>query len=393
MAAIGYIRQSKRADLDAALSYDAQLSAIRRMAGDDVEVLSDMGRSGKAGAEHLRPGYCKLVAGIESGAYTDVYAIALSRFSRSVPELHDLMEMTNAHGARITTAKEGTMDPRTATGRMIFGQWALFAAFVRDMAVEAALENSSIRRARGERMGRIPYGDRPGDQPAAVVAAWTETRSLNATARRLNRDGIPSWSGKPWTSTGVRGVLERLAPGAVPSSPRGVKPASPFALFRLLRCHCGGVMTGSRDKAGAMYRCHKIDNIPDHGRYRVRESVVLPWIKAEAGRLRVPGRDLEHDAANDAERERLEAKRALVIDTYTDGAIGKPERDRRLADVDADLGKLDDEQRVEAIAQRINWSLDAATINTMLRALFEYIELGPDLVPVRAEWNVPEWRS
>ena len=62
---------------------------------------------------------------------------------------------------------------------------ALFAAFVRDMAVEAAIENAEERRRRGERMGRIPYGDRPGDQPDKVIA--TSACSSQRGGSRLPR--------------------------------------------------------------------------------------------------------------------------------------------------------------------------------------------------------------
>ena len=39
MTAIGYIRQSRRADLDVALSYDAQLVAIQRLAAGGIAVI------------------------------------------------------------------------------------------------------------------------------------------------------------------------------------------------------------------------------------------------------------------------------------------------------------------------------------------------------------------
>ncbi|MGZ6328963.1 MAG: hypothetical protein ACXWN2_09690, partial [Candidatus Limnocylindrales bacterium] len=66
MTAIGYIRQSRRADLDLALSYDSQLAAIHRLAQrdgiarDQITILADMGRSGGRGKERLRAGYQSL---------------------------------------------------------------------------------------------------------------------------------------------------------------------------------------------------------------------------------------------------------------------------------------------------------------------------------------------
>lgn len=32
-------------------------------------------------------------------------------------------------------------------------------------------------------------------------------------------------------------------------------------------------------------------------------------------------------------------------------------------------------------------------VNTILRAQFEYVQLGDDMRPGRAEWTVPEWRA
>ena len=407
---VGYIRQSRRADLDVALSYDTQLAAIRRMAGDDVAVLSDMGRSGKAGGERLRPGYQRLLAGIESGEYSAVYAIALSRFARSIPVLHELLELVKVRGVTLTTAKEGTMDPHTATGRMIYNTWSNFAEFVRDMAVEAALENSAERRSRGQRMGRIPYGSREGDRPDLVLAAWEASGgSLVGTARLLNRDGVPSWQGTrtrdghaervEWSASSVRGIIARLVPGAIRTTvPRGVKPTASFALSRLLLCPCGRLLTGAKDPRGdygVVYRCHEARVRPDHApAYRVWESALLPALMAEAAHLRIPGDAVESPTADKAERAALEAKRLRVKDMYEDGVIDKPERTTRLEAIGAALERLDTAQTIRLLPpEPIDWNLPPRAVNRILRALWDRVELGPDLLPVRYVWRVPEWRE
>jgi hypothetical protein len=313
-----------------------------------------------------------------------------------VTELYRVLRVAEAKGTRIVTMKEGTMDPATPIGKAQFGMMAVFAEFERDLAVERAKDNVATRRARGERMGRVPYGERPGDNLAAVLAAWEATHGLQATARSLNGAGVPSWSGRPWSAPAVRKVLARLAPGAVPVSAasRGVKPVSPFPLFRVLRCHCGRFLTASRVNGGeAVYRCHAAPMLPDHGPSRLRESAILPAIMAEAARFRVPGDVVEQDAANDAERGKLAAKRDRIIDLAADGVIDKPERDRRLAVVDEQLAAIVDVPTLVDIPQAIDWTWPPEKVNAVLRALWDHVELGADMAPVSFAWRVPEWRA
>lgn len=397
MAAIGYVRQSKRADLDKALSPEAQEAAIRRMAGADVEIVSDLGRSGRAGGERLRPAYTAMVERVTAGDIDHIYVISLSRLSRSVPELHAFMELAKSKGCTIVSDKEGKLDPTTATGKLMFNIWASFAEYVRDIQVEAALENAAIRRSRGEKMGRVPYGERPGDEPDAIIAAWEWLRSLNAVAATLNAEGIQSWTGRDWTGSAVRLVLQRHGLLVNNEPKRGVKPSSPFALFRLLRCPCGRVMTASRDGRGnrePVYRCHAADTLPDHPRpTRVRESVVLPWVLQEADRYRPSADALRVNAEGDEQRQGLERRRGKVIDLYLEDIIDKAERDRRLAKIDDELAKLRRRQVIRTVVPSIHRDTPPEAMNGALRALFEHVQLGADLRPVRARWHLPELRG
>ena len=86
-----------------------------------------------------------------------------------------------------------------------------------------------------------------------------------------------------------------------------------------------------------------------------------------------------------AKRQRLEAARDLIgEDAYAEA----------LAKLDAeDTAGSERARIVQAVPPTLDWSWSTGTVNEWLRAAFEYIELGPDLMPVRAEWNVPEWRA
>ena len=89
-------------------------------------------------------------------------------------------------------------------------------------------------------------------------------------------------------------------------------------------------------------RCVSSTADPNHGlEDDLRGGRILPAIKAEADRLRVPADGLEGEADDIARNiEALDTKRSLVIDSYVDGAIDKAERDRRLIIFDAERDAL-----------------------------------------------------
>lgn len=402
MKAIGYIRQSRRADLDVALSPEQQRTDILRLAAndalaaDEVTIFSDLGRSGGQGKERLRSGYRQVIEAIEAGGVHTVYAKALTRLARSVTELYRVLRIAQQQGTKIHTAKEGVMDPSTPIGKAQFGMLAVFAEFERDLAVERARDNVAARRARGERMGRAPYGERPGEDAAVVVRAFERSRSLNGTARWLNEQLIPSPLGRLWSGSGVRGVLQLHAAHLLPRrTTHGVKPSSPFVLYRLLRCPCGRLLTASRDGRNnrePVYRCHAADADPAHQRpYRVRESQVMPWIRSEAGRLHTPDQ-VAVVAADAAQREALLAQRERLGLAFTDGLLTREAAKAKADAIDAALSRLDDIEAVIDIPT-IDWDWEPQALNAVLHALFESIELGPDMLPVRAVWRVPAWRA
>jgi hypothetical protein len=120
----------------------------------------------------------------------------------------------------------------------------------------------------------------------------------------------------------------------------------------------------------------------------VSEPKVLRWAKAEAARLRAPGAVLvetgdEYD--DSAKRAALE----LVRDTLGEAAYGAA-----VATLDAEAeahGKHVLER--QTVPKGVDWDAPAQGTHEALSALWERIDLGPDLLPVSAVWRVPEWRA
>ena len=406
MGAIGYIRQSRRADQDAALSRSEQLEAIRRLAERDgrdpaaVEIHEDLGRSGGAGKERHRPGYLAVVAAVEGGSVDTIYSLSLTRLARSVPELYRLLHLAEEHGVRIVLAHEGPLDPRSPMGRAQFGMMAVFAEFERDLARERARENVAERRARGERMGHPFYGDRPGDDPGRVAAAYREAGTLSGAAAVLNAAGFPAYRGGRWTIRSVRLVLERLAPDELPRNEgKGRRPVPPFMFARLVRCgHKDGFLTGRHWGASIGYHCHRAATDRSHPKpAHVLERTLIDWAKGEAARFRPPEAVVLEQDRQAAARDKLAADRVVIDDMYlANGPTWRNEYRRRLAVLKADEDALDAAEAVRTIAvpQAIDWERWAPEdVNQVLRALWSEVRLDAEMRPVKAEWRVPEWRS
>jgi DNA invertase Pin-like site-specific DNA recombinase len=401
---VAYLRKS-RVSSDRHVSWQIQESAIRELAArhgdaEGLEVFSDWNRSGRGEKTHLRTDYRRLLAEIEAGRVSVVYGYSLSRLARSLREYAAFAELCRDHGVPIRLAKEGEFDYSTPTGRAIIGVLAVFAQMEAELAQERAHDTIAARRARGDAIGARLYGSGPDESFEAVRLAFAETGSCNAAAKRLNTTGIPtrSGNGKLWTGTTVASVLRHRMPDLLPVRPaKGVKASAPFKFFRLLHCSCGATMTAirpgsSRGDPYVLYRCERARVAADHPRpFSVPETKLLPWIQAEAARLRTPERvQLAQESA--AARAELEARRTRVLDLYESGHVDVADRDRRLAAIGVEMARLDEQERLVEVPE-LDWSWPAERINAVLRAMWRHLQLGEDMRPVDASWLVPEWRS
>jgi hypothetical protein len=101
----------------------------------------------------------------------------------------------------------------------------------------------------------------------------------------------------------------------------------------------------------------------------------------------------------DAEARRVDLleARERVTETYLDprAKMTKETRDARWDAIDVELDRLDFAERVVEVPGAVNWTQPTAVVNGVLRALWERIELGSDLLPKPDgfAWTVPEWRG
>jgi hypothetical protein len=287
------------------------------------------------------------------------------------------------------------------------------AQLERELASERTLAAHAVRRERGDWIGPAPYGMRlearetalaaghprglvpdPSEDFGAVVAAYQETKSLQGTTRRLNELHVPTKTGRPWRESSVRGMLRRRAPELLPRERGRRAAARTYLLNGLLRCpHDGSALVGKANHGRwPSYGCLLAREAASHPYPRnVTEAALLPWIKEEIARLVIP------DAVmlatdNAAQRDALAGRVERSSELYIAGEITRERHDREKADVAAQLDRLGAAEAVVNVPA-IDWALPPAQVNAVLRAILERVDLGPDMRPVSATWNVPEWRG
>jgi site-specific DNA recombinase len=224
---LGYVRVSTDGQ---EISVDAQDTRIRANAvskgfrGID-EVIID-----RESAKDLnREGLTRLLRTVTDGKVHAVIIWKLDRLTRSVKDLSYLLELFDKYNVALVSLNE-TLDTSTATGRMIVKITTLFSEWERETIGERTASALNHKRARGERMGNVPYGYSAGlnkrgpdgrtteaaklednKKEQAIIEKMKNMRkggySFREIAERLNTTGIMTRSGAPWRVQYVSSVL------------------------------------------------------------------------------------------------------------------------------------------------------------------------------------------
>jgi hypothetical protein len=193
-------------------------------------------------------------------------------------------------------------------------------------------------------------------------------------------------------------ILDRA--GVLPPHGKRRHYAKGAYLAGLLRCGspgCGRILTPDHAhlRTGTAYYCARAKWIgtPAHGPGWVRESVILPIVRAEAERLRLPNPDVAMGQDDPgAKRDSLTERKRRLGMAFVDKLLEEDDYRAELDAIGREVEHLD--AAVEIIeGVHLNWSAPVADVNAALRALFEYVRLGPDMSIAKIEWRVPEWRS
>jgi len=421
---VAYIRRSVASRADPGdVSREFQTEEVRRLAGDDaprlVIIARDWGRSAATDKTDRRLAFLALLESIEAGDVSALYAYSTDRLARSVEWSARLLNACRRAGVPIVT-REGRIEPGDAAAALLFNVLAAVNENALSGMEAKARATVARRKARNVEAGREPnagLGGKPygPDVTAQVLAAYDAAGSFLGACKLLTAPvgaevwsrgrllgagmGVPSrLGGRPnprqnggtygWNFRTV-GRIVRRERADVPKVGRQGATQRPRRRFSgLLVCHCGQILAPNGTNN---YTCRQAHNDASHPRpYTVSERKLLPWIRDEiARRLRVPPA-VEVAADNAAQRDALASRLERAQDLRIAGEITRERYDREAADVRAALDRLGDAEAVVAVPA-IDWTLPPGQVNTVLRAILERVDLGPDLRPVLAVPNVPEW--
>lgn len=219
--AVAYLRASTS---EQRLGPEAQRSAIESWAAREgltiADWCADLGVSGGAPIDE-RPGLLAALAALRAHGAGVLVVAKRDRLARDSLAAAMLEQLTAREGARIVSAAgEGTGgdDPSDVLMRRLVDAFAEYERALIRTRTRAAL---AAKRARGERVGTVPYGwtvsadgrlvESPAEQAAVTQVKALRARglSLRTIVRRLREMGYTSRAGRSFQLTQVAHMLAR----------------------------------------------------------------------------------------------------------------------------------------------------------------------------------------
>ncbi len=191
---IGYVRVSKS---DGSQVLDAQKDALKEAGVGESRVYEDL----CSGRKDDRPGLTNCLKALQPGNTLVVWK--LDRLGRDLKHLIHLLEDFRKRdiGLKVLTGAGAQIDTTTSNGRMVFGLFAVFAEFERELIVERTRAGLAAARARGRLGGRPRKMDKSTLKMAMTVmsdhksVASDVAKRLGITTTTLysyvNGDGSP----------------------------------------------------------------------------------------------------------------------------------------------------------------------------------------------------------
>lgn len=224
---IAYVRVSTEEQAASGLGLDAQVAAIRaeadRRGWDVVDVIRD---EGSRSTTLSRPKLHEALTRSATGEADAVVVAKLDRATRSLAGLADLIAWTD--DARIgLVALDLGLDTTTSTGRLVAHIMGAVAEWERDTIAARTRAAASVRRDRGERMGRAGVRDTRPDLLERIERERSAGATWQSIADGLNRDGVATVrGGLEWRVSSVQAAggyvrpARRAERGELPEIPR-----------------------------------------------------------------------------------------------------------------------------------------------------------------------------
>ncbi|MCL5116954.1 MAG: recombinase family protein [Firmicutes bacterium] len=222
--AVGYVRVSTEEQRDSGLSLGAQREAIEAFAKSQgyqlLEIIEDAAVSG-AKDPATRPGFSRVLELAQTEAFGILLVWKFDRLARHLAfAVTTAQTLREQYGVTLRSVTE-PIETESPVGQMMFGIFASMAAMEREEIKERTLMGRKAKAQQGGFAGgKAPYGyrrDKEGGlevvpEEAEIVrhvfALSKRGLGTKAIAARLNEEGYPTRSGRPWIFTTIKGILE-----------------------------------------------------------------------------------------------------------------------------------------------------------------------------------------
>ena len=219
MKVVAYIRVSTDKQTDQGCSLDVQREKVALCARLHdlalVDIIEDAGESAKS---LERPGLQRALAMLRNSEANGLLVTKLDRLTRSLRDLDTLIANYFTTSVLMSTCE--SIDTRTAAGRMVLNILMTVAQWERETISERTKEAADHKRAKGERFGKLAYGQSVAEDGKTLVQNVKEQEvigvaqrlrksgaSLRQIAAELDRLGYRNRSGQSFLPTQINRML------------------------------------------------------------------------------------------------------------------------------------------------------------------------------------------
>ncbi|MFC1652250.1 recombinase family protein [Planctomycetota bacterium] len=220
--AVGYLRVSSKGQIRGH-GFDRQRDEIKRYAKKDGYEIVQWYKEAYTGTEEDRPEFICMVEDLLTNGCRTIIIECMDRFGRRSMVSEQLLALLIRKDIAMISAMTGqcvtadVQDENDPWEKFIVQIQSNFAELDKRLLVRKLRMAREAKKAKtGRCEGRKPYGFYPGEQDVirrirqlARKPHGEERLGCRAIARQLNKEGVRTRSGVPWSSTQVKSILSR----------------------------------------------------------------------------------------------------------------------------------------------------------------------------------------
>lgn len=215
--AVCYLRVSTTEQAENGHSLDAQRTAVTNLClarGWAIEGIYD--DAGLSGTSRDRPGLESCLKALRGKKANVLVALRFDRLFRSTGHAADVINEAKDKGWHICT-QDMDFDLHTPAGKLIYMVFAMIGEFENDLRKQRIKEGFAAGKAKGRVYGRFTKLITPEMEELIMKMYRLKLKPVDGVrskytliAAHLNRRGILTPTGKPWSRFGVKKIVTRI---------------------------------------------------------------------------------------------------------------------------------------------------------------------------------------